>query len=190
MAKKIGLYGGTFDPIHYAHLILAREAMEQLELDRIVFIPNAISPHKLAQQPALAAVRLEMLRAAVAGEPRFEVDEMELRRPPPSYTIDTVAEFKRREAEAELFCLVGSDNLPRLHTWHRFTELRQLVQFVLLDRGQDSGSSEFPTIRRLIDISATEIRNRVATQQSIRYFVPPAVEEIIQRRQLYQEPDR
>jgi len=188
--RKIGIYGGTFDPIHYAHLILAREAAEQMQLDEIVFVPAAISPHKLGETPAPPILRVEMLRAALTGEPLFTIDECELHRPAPSYTIDTVEEMKRRDPEIEIFFLVGSDNLARLGTWHRSADLRKLVQFVVLRRGPIPPELEFPIVGRQIDISATEIRNRVATDRSIRYLVPPAVEEIIRRHQLYQEPQK
>ena len=188
--SKLGIYGGTFDPIHNAHLILAREALEQLELDRLVFVPAAASPHKLAHAATAPAVRLEMLRAAVEGEPRFEVDDSELRRPPPSFTFETIEEFRRRQSQCDIFYLVGSDNLPRLHTWSRFAELQKLVRFVVLARGGESIATPYPTIRRLIDVSATEIRNRVAAGRSIRYLVPPSVEEIIHRHQLYKDPAR
>jgi len=188
VAKKIGLYGGTFDPIHYAHLILARDAMEKLELEQIIFVPAAISPHKLEQQPTAAQVRVEMLRAAIEGEARFMIDELELNRPPPSFTIDTIEEYKRRHSDLNICYLIGSDNLPGLKTWHRIDDLRQLVRFVVLDRAASPAHSEFQIIRRHIDISATELRKRVASGHSIRYLVPPAVEEIICRRQLYQEP--
>lgn len=185
---RIGVYGGTFDPIHTAHLILAREALECLELEQIVFVPAAISPHKMDHRPTPAAVRLEMLQAATKGDPNFAIDDRELNRPPPSFAIDTIEEFLREDPELEICYLVGSDNLPRLDTWHRFDELRNLVNFVVLNRGTMGVSDfAFTTIRRQIDISATEIRNRVATGRSIRYLVPPAVEEIIYRHQLYKE---
>lgn len=190
MTKKIGLYGGTFDPIHCAHLILAREALEQLELERVIFIPAAQSPHKLAQVATDGAVRLEMLRAAVANEPRFAIDDLELRRPPPSYAMETVEELKRRDPRAEFFYLIGSDQLPKLQTWHRAEELRALVQFVVLERVQTPAVSEFRTIHRVLEISSTEIRKRVAAGLTIRYFVPPAVEEIIARHQLYRNPEK
>ncbi|HEX8679592.1 MAG TPA: nicotinate-nucleotide adenylyltransferase [Chthoniobacterales bacterium] len=188
--RKIGLYGGTFDPIHNAHLILAREALEQLQVERVIFIPAAASPHKLDHAAAPAAIRAEMLHAAIEGEPGFAVDELELRRPPPSFTIETAEEFRRRAPDAEIYYLLGSDNLPRLHTWHRFDDLAKLVRFVVLERGEAHSHPEFTTIRRLIDISATEIRNRVAAGRSVRYLVPPAVEEIIRRRAIYQEPQK
>ena len=188
--KKIGIYGGTFDPIHNAHLILAREALERLGLERVIFVPAAASPHKLDQTCAPAAARADMLRAAIADEPQFELDELELNRPPPSYTVDTIEELHRRDATAEISYLLGSDNLPRLHTWHRFNDLAKLVRFVVLERGEMPAASQFTTIRRLVDISATDIRNRVAAGRSVRYLVPSAVEEIIRRRALYQEPHR
>jgi nicotinate-nucleotide adenylyltransferase len=187
---KIGIYGGTFDPIHQAHLILARDAAEQLQLDQVIFVPAAISPHKLDERQTAAAIRLEMLRAALDGEPLFMLSETELHRPPPSFTVETVEEFRRTLPNAELFYLLGSDNLPRLHTWHRFADLEQLVQFVVLERGPEHPHPGYRTIQRQIGISATEIRNRVASGRSIRYLVPPAVEAIIARHQLYQEPNR
>ena len=189
VVQKIGIYGGTFDPVHYAHLILAQEALEQFGLERMIFVPAAISPHKLDRTPTPAAIRLEMLGAAIAGEPRFAVDEFELNRPAPSFSIDTVEEFRRRNRNAEFYYLVGADHLPRLHTWHRSAELQAQVNFVVLQRGAIAPTS-YRTIARQIDISATEIRNRVASGRSIRYLVPPRVEEIIERHQLYKEPSR
>jgi nicotinate-nucleotide adenylyltransferase len=188
--KKIGIYGGTFDPVHNAHLILARDTAEQLQLEQVLFIPAAVNPHKQEQHSTPGELRLEMLRAAAAGDELLHVSDIELRRPPPSYTIDTVEEIRRTSPDAELFYLIGADNLRKLHTWRRFDELRQLVQFVVLARGSERPTTDFPTIQRQISISATEIRNRVATGRSIRYLVPPAVEEIIRREQLYQEPNR
>jgi nicotinate-nucleotide adenylyltransferase len=188
--KKIGIFGGTFDPIHHGHLILAREALETLALDLVVFIAAAASPHKPDSEFAGPALRLEMVRAAIAGEPSFAFDAMELERPAPSYAIDSVEALRQREPEAEFFYLVGEDNVARLNTWHRFTELEKLVQFIVLDRTGRQGAYPYPVIRRHLDISATDIRNRVATGRSIRYLVPPAVETIIRERQLYREPEK
>lgn len=188
--KRIGIYGGTFDPIHHAHLILARETLEELDLEQVVFVPAAISPHKLELVPTAGPARVEMLAAAIRDEPRFSVDEIELRRRAPSFTIDTIEAYKQSQPDTKIDYLIGSDNLPRLPTWHRFEELEQLVRFVVLHRGPQIADCSYLMIQRQIDISATEIRNRVATGLSIRYLVPPAVEEIIQRRQLYTEPTR
>jgi nicotinate-nucleotide adenylyltransferase len=188
--RRIGIYGGTFDPVHHAHLILAREAIELLELERLIFVPAALSPHKQDRPPTPSHIRVEMLHAAIAGELRFTIDEVELRRPPPSFTVDTIEDFRRANPSDEIFLCIGSDNLPRLHTWHRFEELRKLVRFVVLDRGSAALDGDYEIVRRPVDISSTEVRNRVATGQPIRYLVPRAVEEIIRREQLYQEPSR
>jgi nicotinate-nucleotide adenylyltransferase len=188
--KKIGIFGGTFDPIHHAHLIMAREAIEVLGLEKMIFIPAALSPHKTDWKPTAPEIRLKMLRAAIEGEADFFFDPMELERPPPSYAIETVEVLHDREPNAQFFCLIGEDNVPRLDTWHRFPELAQMVQFVVLDRSGLKTEHPYPAIRRHLDISATNIRNRVATGRSIRYLVPPAVEKIIRDRQLYREPQK
>ncbi|HJT79827.1 MAG TPA: nicotinate-nucleotide adenylyltransferase [Chthoniobacterales bacterium] len=186
MRKRIGIYGGTFDPIHNGHLILAREAREQLHLQTIIFVPAAVSPFK--NTPAGSpADRLAMLQAAIAGESGFAIDEFELHRPPPSYTIDTVENIRDREADAELFYLIGRDNIPGLTKWHRFGDIQNLVQFIVLDRPGESSDHPYQVVHRNIDISATEIRNRVASNRSIRYLVPESVNEIIKSRGLYQE---
>jgi len=185
--KKIAIYGGTFDPVHHAHLILARQAIETLGLDKVILVPAAISPLKKAAPVASGEVRLAMLQAAVKGEPEFEANECELLRPPPSYTIDTVEDIRRRECDAAIYCLIGEDNVEQLPRWHRFAELEKMVRFVVLDRSGKQPSHSYQLIRRRIDISATEIRRRAAQNESIRYLVPDSVEEIIEREKLYRE---
>jgi nicotinate-nucleotide adenylyltransferase len=185
--KKIAIYGGTFDPVHHAHLILAREAIETLNLEKVILVPAAISPLKKSAPVASGEVRLAMLRAAINGEPEFEVDECELRRPPPSYTIDTVREIRRRERDPEIHCLIGEDHVERLPQWSRFPELDKIVRFVVLDRTGKQPTHSYQVIRRRLDISATEIRRRVAQHESIRYLVPESVEKIIHREKLYRE---
>jgi nicotinate-nucleotide adenylyltransferase len=185
--KKIAIYGGTFDPVHHAHLILARQAIETLGLDKVILVPAATSPLKKAAPVASGEVRLGMLQAAIEGEPELEVDECELLRPPPSYTIDTVEDIRRRECDAAIYCLIGEDNVEQLPQWHRFAELEKMVRFVVLDRSGKQPSHFYQLIHRRIDISATEIRRRVAKNESIRYLVPNSVEEIIQREKLYRE---
>jgi nicotinate-nucleotide adenylyltransferase len=184
---KIAIYGGTFNPIHHGHLILAREALEKLQLDKVIFVPASISPFKKTAAAASGELRLAMLRVAIEGETEFAADDCELRRPGPSYTIDTVQEIARQNAGAEIYCLIGEDNVDGLTKWHRFRDLEKLVRFVVLDRTGQLASHAYPVIRRKIDISATEIRKRVACGQSIRYFVPEAVEEIIRRTKIYKE---
>ena len=177
---RLGLYGGTFDPIHHGHLILAREAIEKLDLDQVVFIPAALSPHKLSTPPASGDLRRDMVAAAIAGEPRFALDDSEIHRAGPSFTIDTVEHTRARHPGAEIYYFIGEDNIPALHTWRRIAELRQLVRFVVFGRGDESTPSEFPRLARRIDISATEIRRRVARGQSIRYLVPEPVRALIE----------
>jgi len=185
--KKIAIYGGTFDPVHHAHLILARQAIETIGLAKVILVPAAISPLKKAAPVASGEVRLAMLQAAIKCEPEFEVDECELLRPPPSYTIDTVEEIRRRECDSSIFCLIGEDNVEQLPRWHRFAELENMVRFVVLDRSGKQPSHSYQLIHRRIDISATEIRRRVAHNESIRYLLPDSVEEIIEREKLYRE---
>jgi nicotinate-nucleotide adenylyltransferase len=187
--RKIGIFGGTFDPIHHGHLILAREAREKLQLEKVIFVPATVSPHK--DTPAASAqMRLSMLRAAIDGEIGFTLDDCELRRPPPSYTIDTVEEMRKSEDDAEIYYLIGEDNVAGLTSWHRFKELQALVRFVVLDRTGSNWTHDCEVVHRKIDIFATEVRNRVASGRSIRYLVPAAVEDIIRRENLYRENDR
>ena len=190
---NLALYGGTFDPIHHGHLILAREAVEQLGLDRVIFLPAGLSPHKLARTPAPAALRLAMLAAALAEEPRFVLDDSELQRPGPSFSIDSVERIAAEFPGARLHYLIGADNLRELHTWRRIDDLRRLVQFVVFGRGTDgteatNATDGFPTLARRIDISATDIRARVARGASIRYLTPEPVRSLIAEHHLYQEP--
>jgi nicotinate-nucleotide adenylyltransferase len=185
--KKLGIYGGTFDPIHHGHLILGRQACEKLGFGQLIFVPCAVSPFK---SPAFASgeMRLSMLRAAIHGEEDFLADDCELKRPPPSYSIDTVLQIRERDPKAELFWLIGADNVSGLNKWHRIDELKKLVRFVVLDRGcAEKIAHKYPVVQRNIDISATDIRKRVASGRSIRYLLPKAVEEIIRREKLYRE---
>jgi len=185
--KKIAIYGGTFDPIHHGHLIVAREALERLGAEQVIFIPARVSPLRKTAPVARDEIRLLMIKAAIEDEPGFAVDDCELLRPPPSYTIDTIEQIRQRNSEATIYCLIGEDNVDKLTKWRRFADLEKMVHLVVLDRSGKQPHHAYPIIRRKIDISATEIRKRVATGRSIRYFVPPAVEEIIRREKLYLE---
>jgi nicotinate-nucleotide adenylyltransferase len=182
---RIGIYGGTFDPVHHGHLILAHQALEEFKLDRLVFVPAAESPFKIHNHTAPATDRLAMLQLAIRGEDRFEVDPLEIERGGVSYSIDTVKMFRSRDPEAELFFLVGEDNAYRLTEWHRFEELKKMVGFVVLSRSEDFQSPEYPVVQRRIEISSTEIRNRVANGESITYLVPESVKRYIEQHQLY-----
>jgi nicotinate-nucleotide adenylyltransferase len=184
--QKIGIYGGTFDPVHHAHLILARFALEKFSLERIIFVPTRVSPHK-NNSVATPETRLHMLRSAIQGEPQFEVDDCELQRDPPSYTIDTVETLKEKQPGAHWFFLIGDDNLAALPRWRRFEDLRHMVTFIVLQRALTPVPHEYLSVDRRIDISATEIRQRIASGRTIHFMVPRAVEEIIRARGLYRE---
>jgi nicotinate-nucleotide adenylyltransferase len=189
---RVALYGGTFDPIHHGHLILAREAKERLALDRVVFIPAARSPFKPSVESTPGSSRLEMIRAAIKGEDGFEADGLELERGGTSYTIDTVLHAESRWPGAELYWFIGRDHMRELPRWRRFEELRERVRFVVFSRGASIDENErgpgFSHITRQVEISATDIRARVAHGDSIRYLVPEAVCELIQRHGLYRNP--
>ena len=183
---RIGIMGGTFDPIHLGHLILGRDAREALDLHKIIFIPNHRSPHKPGGFPAPAELRAAMVRAAIEGEEGFEIDDVEIRRGGTSYTIETVLHLRNLHPGADLFYLIGEDNLAELHTWRRVDELNYLVQWVVMARGADGPPHPYITLhQRRVDISATEVRQRIAKGQSIRYLVPDKVREIIENHQLY-----
>jgi nicotinate-nucleotide adenylyltransferase len=182
--RKIGIYGGTFDPIHNAHMILARQAREEIDLEQVIFVPAVVSPFK-PEPAADGKTRMRMLRAAIAKEPGFVADDSELRRPPPSYTIDSIEHFRKQLGDAEIYCLIGEDNVAGLSRWHRFDELKRMVKFVVLNRTGRGPAHSYRTVARLIDISATDIRKRVASGRSIRYLVPTEVEKIIRQGNIY-----
>jgi nicotinate-nucleotide adenylyltransferase len=190
MSQRIGLYGGTFDPVHLGHLIGAQDALEQLHLDELVFIPCAQSPHKLDKESAPAIHRLRMLRAAVRGNDRFWVSDCEIKRGTPSYSIDTVRTFRRGRPRATFFWLIGMDQLDKLTSWERFNDLRQEVTFLVMDRPgprpvrPPRGVIYLPQ-PRLVAISSTEIRLRVKNQLMIQHLVPSVVARYIDRTDLY-----
>jgi nicotinate-nucleotide adenylyltransferase len=187
---RLGLYGGTFDPVHHGHLLLARDVLEQLHLDAIIFVPCAQSPFKSRKPRVTDARRLAMLRLAVKTNDRFWVTRCELDRPAPSYAIDTASEIQQAFPRAKLFWLIGADQLADLDRWHRSEELRALVTFVLLPRKDDTASTPpdsvlgLPQPRR-VDISATEIRHRVKSRLPIDHLVPVPIEAYIKRHGLY-----
>lgn len=197
------LFGGSFDPIHHGHLIVARAAAEQIGAAQVVLIPGALPPHKQEKRLAPGADRLEMCRRAVAGDPQFEVTDWELRQPGPNYTLLTVQHFRAAlDPKTHLYWLIGMDGLHELATWHRVAELVDactLVTAVRPGHGQPNlaGLTSLlrpDQIKKLaaaivetpqIEISSTQVRDRIAAAQSIRYLVPAGVREWIEARGLY-----
>lgn len=189
---SLALYGGSFDPVHCAHLKVARHALERTGADKVVFIPAARSPLKSAAGVAGDAERVEMLRLATADEPRFAVDTSEIERGGDSYTVDTVASFRRRHPSAELYWILGADQVELLPKWHRIEALASMLTFIVLRR--PGYSTAQPDIRglRMIEIdaplmehSSSTIRSRLAKGERVAGWVPPSVEAFISSRGLY-----
>ncbi len=184
--RKFGLFGGSFDPVHHGHLILAREALEQLGLERILFIPANISPHKTGSPPAPPALRVAMLKAAIDGNAAFSIETCELEREGPSYAIDTVRHLAAKHAGVDWTFLIGGDNVAALDTWKEIDALRGMVEFAVFTGRHPAGETGgWPRIDRRIDLSSSEIRNRIARGLPVRYFVPDAVDRLIAEHRLY-----
>lgn len=193
VAMKLGIFGGTFNPPHVGHLIVAESVRDQMQLDRIFFVPSASPPHK--QDPAIAvpSARLQMTRLAVAGNTRFEVSEIELDREGPSYTIDTVAGIADLYPRGNLLLIIGVDNLLEFDSWKSPREILQKADLVVMTRPGfqiPDAKNEFIRASKIvhvppIGISGTDIRRRIRMGRSIRYLVPEAVEDYILRRGLY-----
>ena len=182
---RLGIFGGSFDPIHHGHLILARAALEELGLDRILFIPANLSPHKTETRPATAQDRLAILQLAIKDEPGFATCDIELHRPPPSYTVETLRELQGLHPEDEFTLLIGADNVAKFETWREPDEIRRLAKIAVLDRANHAAPHDWPVVRRLVDISSTDIRARVAAGHSIRYLTPDPVCDYIAGQGLY-----
>lgn len=188
---RLGLYGGSFDPVHCGHLLVADAALEEFQLDRLIVIPAAQSPFKPALTPTTDALRLRMLRLAFAGMPQVTVDDLELRRGGISYSVDTAEEFHKRHPEAHLSWLIGADHVPTLPSWRNAQRLAELVDFVVIPRPGVAPVPAPPPFRVHFlrgfpfAVSASEIRARAAEGRSLRNLVPPAVAEVIQSQSLY-----
>jgi nicotinate-nucleotide adenylyltransferase len=185
---RLGLLGGSFNPIHHGHLITATRAAEAVRLDRILFIPAARSPLKRSKELASDRDRWELLRLAIRGNPLFRASDLELRRGGVSYTVDTLREL-RRTTKARLFWILGADAARQLPRWKAPDEVKALAEIVVVARPGDSVSrkmSKDPVVRApLLEISSSEIRERARKGLSLRYLVPEAVERYIRRKGLY-----
>ncbi len=189
--RRIGLFGGSFDPVHLGHLLVARAAVEEAALDRLFFIPAARSPFKPDRAPTADAERLRLLRLALAGRPEVELDDQEIRRGGYSYTIDTVREYGRRFPEAQLFYLIGADHVPTLAQWRAAEELARRVEFLMIPRPGQPVAAWPPGFRGRalhgfpLGVSASQIRERVRQGRPITDLVPAAVAEAIRNYHLY-----
>lgn len=203
MVRRIGIMGGTFDPIHMGHLITAEMVRADAHLDEVLFIPSARPPHKDGARAASAEDRLTMTQYAVQENPFFSVSDIELRRDGLSYTVDTIRELRTALGDAEIFFITGADAMNDLYLWHEPEQLLRSCQFIVATRqgvpldeiliAEKFAAEERSHITVLptphLEISSTTIRARIRAGLSIRHLVPRAVEEYIEKRGLYCEHD-
>jgi nicotinate-nucleotide adenylyltransferase len=199
---RIGVFGGTFDPVHLGHLIVAEQCREQAHLDQVWFIPAARPPHKQDRSLTPFAQRAEMLALAVAGQPAFRIDDLERDRPGPSYTVDTLEEIQRRQPGTEVELIIGSDCLPDLAHWREPGRIVTLAGLLVVARSgwplwsaeqlrQALGLPAELALRQevvhapLIDISSRDLRRRAAEGRSLRYLLPRSIEAYIAAHRLY-----
>jgi nicotinate-nucleotide adenylyltransferase len=199
---RVGVFGGTFDPIHLGHLILAEYCRTDCQLDRVMFVPAATAPHKQDQRAADTRHRIEMLNLATAGHENFEISTIEIDRGGVSYTVDTLRSLMAEDSRRELFLMLGADSLADLPNWKQPGEICSLATLVVVGR-PDTPEPDFEPLKQLlpssqlaaflplsivmplIGLSSSEIRRRVAAGQSIRYQTPRAVEKYIETEKLY-----
>ena len=201
MSERIGILGGTFNPIHLGHLILAQDALEQLELDQVCLIPCALPPHKDGRALAPAPHRTAMIEAAIEGDPSFSISTVEIERGGLSWTVDTLQTLHDAYPDALRVFIIGADTVHELHTWRRIEDIFRLCRFAVVGR-PGANITGTPAELRLskaqtaqlrasviaghdIDISSREIRMRIAEGLSIRYLVPDAVAMYIAEHRLY-----
>lgn len=200
--NRVGILGGTFNPVHLGHLVIAQNALEVFDLDKVIFVPCANPPHKTSSILASAEHRMAMLESAIEDDPRFEISDIEIRRNGTSYSIDTVTQLKRLSPSTEFHFIIGADSLLELHLWKDIGTLLKLCTFVTFDRPGVNTSRIQPkdlnldppwpgkllknvATGHLLDISSSDIRHRVAEGMSIRYLVPQSVEMYIAEHNLY-----
>lgn len=189
MKKKIGLLGGTFDPVHLGHLVLAEEVAEELKLDKVVFVPAYKAPHKARGACAGSEDRYRMLELAIAGNPKFGLSDIEIKTKRKCFTIETLKKFKKIHKNDEIFFITGSDSLFTLPTWRQVQDIFKISKFVV---GRRPGYPLEKVPHKVlvvkispIDVSSSQIRKRIKDNRSVRYLVPEAVLKYINKKHLY-----
>ncbi|RSL31547.1 nicotinate-nucleotide adenylyltransferase [Salibacterium salarium] len=190
MHTKIGLFGGTFDPPHNAHLMIAQEALTVLNLDEIWFIPVYSPPHKTREYMAHPDERLQMTQKAIADNPQFQVSTMELERKGPSYTLETVDSLKEAYPQTSFYFIIGGDMAEQLHLWKDIEKLKELVTFAVIDRpGYSIQPIDLKEMKYInmpqVDISSSMIRERHRLGKNIRYYIPDSVWAFIKEKNIY-----
>lgn len=188
MSRKIGILGGTFDPPHLGHLIIANEVLDHLDLDEVKFMPNQEPPHKTRHTGTNAVQRLKMLELAIEGHPKFSLETIELERQGRSFTYDTINDLKQIHPGVDFYFIIGGDMVEYLPNWYRIDELINLVQFVGTNRPHFRLETTYP-IQYVqvpqVDISSTLIRNRIKAGKSVKYLLPDKVIRYIEENMLY-----
>ncbi|WP_042478146.1 nicotinate-nucleotide adenylyltransferase [Bacillus ndiopicus] len=186
--KRVGILGGTFNPPHNGHLLMANEAYHALKLDEVRFMPNAIPPHKEMRLPATDKQRMQMLQLAIAGVPYFKVEKIELESGGVSYTYNTMHLLQEREPDTQFYFIIGGDMIDSLHTWYHIEELISFVQFVGIKRPGTEAKTTYP-VQILetpeMNLSSTVIRQRCQDGGPLKYILPEAVEAYIREEGLY-----
>ncbi|MBS4222506.1 nicotinate-nucleotide adenylyltransferase [Lederbergia citrea] len=188
MRKKVGILGGTFDPPHLGHLIIANEVLHQLNLDEIRFMPNQEPPHKERSSGTTGKNRVRMLELAIQGNPAFKLEKIELERSGRSFTVDTMKVLVEQNPHHEYYFIIGADMVEYLPNWHRIDELVEMVQFVGVNRPNHRMESYYRIIEvdvPLIEISSTMIRDRSKAGESVKYLLPDNVIGYIEENRLY-----
>ncbi|MDH3225144.1 MAG: nicotinate-nucleotide adenylyltransferase [Gemmatimonadota bacterium] len=190
---RVGVFGGTFDPPHVGHVVVARQVADHARLDRVVWVPANVSPHKLDSAPSPGTLRREMVEAVAGLDPRFSASTIELDREGPSYTVDTLRALTAEHPDWALFLILGADQMAVFDTWKDPKEIGRMSTLLVVERdgeapkpppGVDGMALERVPVTR-VDISASGLRRRIANNRSIRHMVPDAVRAIIEREQLY-----
>ncbi|WP_349407899.1 nicotinate-nucleotide adenylyltransferase [Pseudalkalibacillus sp. SCS-8] len=188
--KKIGILGGTFDPPHLGHLIIATEALEQCSLDKVLFMPSAIPPHK-NRKISSGKHRIQMVQRMIENQEKFELERIEFDRTGPSYTVDTISALKERHPEWDFYFIIGADMVDSLHTWDRIEQLLEMVTFIGVKRpGYQFDSPFMDSIVQIetpmIELSSTLLRERFAKNRNTKYYVTEEVQKYIEVNRLYE----
>ena len=181
--------GGTFDPPHIGHAIMANTVLDQLKLDEVRFMPNNTPPHKKKTEHVANSQRADMIQLTIRQQPKFSLELFEMENEGTSYTYDTMKLMKEREPETEFFFIIGADMIEYLPKWHKVEELEKLVQFVGVERTNHTTETPYNVIlveAPRVDLSSSLIREKVKRGESISYFVVPEVEKYIEENSLYE----